>query len=168
LQARHARLKAVRAAAAAPTAQALAGTSVVSVSVPDCALQFGEHLRLVGSCAELGAWDAAAAPMLTWQEGNNWTADLALPPGQHSFKLVVVRGDGGQQWENGGNRELSVPAMGGTAPTLRAVCRFGDTAAMAVEELAPAVKVGPCWQASMAMRCDTVAWHNDDQTLQAS
>ena len=73
------------------------GSSVlVAVKVPDCPLQFGEHLRLVGSCAEMGGWDAKSAPSLDWQEGNNWVAELALPPGEHLFKLVIMRSDKGK------------------------------------------------------------------------
>ena len=102
--------------------------------MPDCALQFGEHLRLVGSSPELGAWSTEAAPKLAWSTGNHWSAQVALPPGQHFFKLVVVRGDGRQQWEDGQNRELAVQAS-----DLRAVCRFGNTTATTLDQLTPAI-----------------------------
>ncbi|EFN52713.1 hypothetical protein CHLNCDRAFT_54374 [Chlorella variabilis] len=116
------------------------GSSVlVAVKVPDCPLQFGEHLRLVGSCAEMGGWDAKSAPSLDWQEGNNWVAELALPPGEHLFKLVIMRSDGEQQWEDGNNRELPVAVAAAPAgsPALRATCHFGDTTDMNLAELAP-------------------------------
>lgn len=101
----------------------------VSLSVPDCRLAFGEHLRVVGSCAELGGWNAAAAPMLNWSEGDTWTAAVALPPGQHTFKLVIVRQDGSQIWEDGQDRSVQL------ARTLaaRLTCRFGDTASTQLE-----------------------------------
>lgn len=112
---------------------------LVAVEVPNCQLAFGEHLRVVGSCAELGSWDAAAAPALEWSEGDCWAGELALPPGEHAFKLVVVRQDGSQQWEEGGDRSLLVPAVAAAAapvglPALRATCRFGNTACIDVEE----------------------------------
>jgi hypothetical protein len=114
----------------------------VAVEVPDCPLRFGEHLRMVGDCEELGAWDATAAPSLVWQEGHSWVGELSVPPGPHSFKLVVLRGDGGQYWEEGENRTLlvPVPASAATSPAVRAVCRFGATADTSVTELAPAKK----------------------------
>ncbi len=52
-----------RPAPSGPTGQ---GALLVAFEVPACALAFGEHLRVVGSCAELGAWDAAKAPALGW------------------------------------------------------------------------------------------------------
>jgi hypothetical protein len=50
---------------------------------------FGEYLKVVGGPVELGAWDAAAAPALTWSEGDMWTATLELPPGAHELKVGV-------------------------------------------------------------------------------
>ena len=99
------------------------GAARVSFCVPACRLAFGEHLRVVGSCPELGGWDAGAAPMLDWSEGDCWVGAVSLPPGDHAFKLVVVRTDGSQRWEDGGDRRL---ALTGRA-MLRATCRFGDT-----------------------------------------
>lgn len=118
----------------------------VTFRVPNCRLNFGEHLRVVGSCAELGSWDAAAAPMLNWQEGDCWVAELPLPPGECAFKLVVVRSDGGQQWEEGGDRRVQVPRL----TALRAVCRFGDTSSMQVDgpaEPSGQVQVGAALEA---------------------
>jgi len=56
---------------------------------------FGEYLKVVGGPAELGAWDAGAAPALTWGEGDVWTATLELPAGEHEFKVSGVDGLGG-------------------------------------------------------------------------
>lgn len=36
---------------------------------------------------------------LQWQEGNTWVGQVHLPPGTHTFKLVVVRQDGFASWE---------------------------------------------------------------------
>lgn len=48
---------------------------------------FGEYLKVVGGPVELGAWDAGAAPALTWGDGDVWTATLELPAGTHEFKV---------------------------------------------------------------------------------
>jgi hypothetical protein len=120
---------AAAAAAPAPTATAV----TVSVTVPDCVLQFGEHLRLVGSCAELGGWDPSAAPALIWHSGHVWRCQLALPAGAAlAFKLVIVRGDGATfYWEPDADRALNIPRLphGGSRgdPALRVSCRFADT-----------------------------------------
>jgi hypothetical protein len=94
-------------------------------------VQPGEHLRVVGSCTELGEWDAAAAPALTWQPGNSWAADLVLPPGSHSFKLVVVRQDGSFWWEEGANRELPALCLAAGTP-VAITCQWGKPAATTV------------------------------------
>ena len=112
------------------SAPAAAGPVLVAVEVPDCRLAFGEGLRIVGAPAELGSWDAAAAPALKWREGDRWTAALPLPPGMHAFKLVVVRGDGSQQWEEGADRQLEVAAG---VHALKATCQFGNTGSIDVE-----------------------------------
>ncbi|KAL4442478.1 hypothetical protein ABPG77_005062 [Micractinium sp. CCAP 211/92] len=101
----------------------------VEVIVPYCPLQFGEQLSLVGSCAELGAWDASAAPLLQWQEGDDWAATLSLPPGEHTCKLVLVRQDGSLHWEEGEDRAISIPANASSAAL---AMRFGITAATEV------------------------------------
>jgi len=96
---------------------------------------------MVGSCAELGSWDAAAAAQLEWSEGDCWEGLLALPPGEHTCKLVVVRQDGSVVWEEGADRALAIPE-GAAVATI--TCRFGDTAATEVEaELPPAAATVP-------------------------
>ncbi|PRW33525.1 hypothetical protein C2E21_7668 [Chlorella sorokiniana] len=87
------------------------GPVLVAFQVPACALAFGEHLRLVGSCAELGNWDTALAPALEWAEGDTWTVAVALPPGHHAFKLVLMRHDGSPYWELGDDRSLQLPGV---------------------------------------------------------
>lgn len=120
---------------AAPTSPVL-----VAFHVPACQLAFGEHLRVVGSCAQLGGWDPAAAPALEWTEGDNWTASVALPPGQHAFKLVLMRQHGSPYWELGPDRSLELPAVtakcggrgtsravAGAAVPLSVTCSWGNT-----------------------------------------
>ena len=89
---------------------------VVAFTVPECRLAYGEHLRVVGSCSELGGWDVAAAPALAWHEGHCWEASIAVPPGSHAFKLVVVGIPGGggascYRWELGPDRMLNLPHL---------------------------------------------------------
>lgn len=115
---------------------------LVAFEVFQCALQFGDGLRLAGSCAELGAWNPLAAPTLEWCEGDRWACQLALPPGQHTFKLVIIRQDGSQQWEEGDNRSLLLPELpAGTCtatsgssgiPLFHVTASVGDTTATAV------------------------------------
>ncbi len=147
-------LAAARELKAAAVAAAAASSSPVLVAfrVPACALAFGEHLRVVGSCTELGGWDPAAAPALEWAEGDNWTAAVALPPGQHAFKLAIVRPDGSVHWENGSDRSLRIPSLPGAVaaeastaggPLLRVTCAaFGDTAATALKADRVQLQVG--------------------------
>lgn len=119
-------------AAEASLAAGSDGLLPVAICVPYCPLQFGEQLCLVGSCAELGAWDAASAPLLQWQEGDNWVATLSLPPGEHACKLVLVRLDGSLHWEDGDDRALPVPATEGGAAVMASL-RYGNTASTHVE-----------------------------------
>lgn len=116
----------------------LSTAPLLAFEVPHYALQFGDGLRLVGSCAELGDWDPWVSPALEWREGDAWACQVALPPGQHTFKLVIVHQDGSQQWEDGANRSLiipelpafvSTPAFG---PLLKVTAHVGDTAATEV------------------------------------
>jgi hypothetical protein len=40
-----------------------------------------------GNLRELGSWDAAAAPALTWREGHRWELVLLLPHSPFEFKV---------------------------------------------------------------------------------
>jgi hypothetical protein len=61
-----------------------------------------------GGCAELGHWTPEVSPSLQWQEGGIWSAEVALPPGEYSFKCMLRRADGSYVWEAGENRHLAV------------------------------------------------------------
>ena len=66
--------------------------------------QFGEHLKLAGSCGELGSWDLDKAQPMQWTDGDYWVADLCLPAQEPiNFKLVHVATNG-QHWEPGNNK----------------------------------------------------------------
>ena len=58
--------------------------------MPAQPLAFGEHLRLVGSAEQLGGWDPAAGLTLEWAEGDNWSAEAALPDGAIEFKVGLA------------------------------------------------------------------------------
>ena len=66
--------------------------------------QFGEHLKLAGSCGELGGWDLDKAKSMQWTDGDYWVADLCLPAQEPiNFKLVHVATNG-QHWEPGDSK----------------------------------------------------------------
>ena len=86
---------------------------------------------------------------------------MQLPPGEHSFKLVITRADGSVHWEEGGDRRLCVPELAAGAaarPLLHATCwRFGDTGATGVEVDRQQLQVGAergggVWGASERMQ----------------
>lgn len=67
---------------------AQAADATATFTVPSQPLAFGEHLRLVGSAEQLGSWDPAAGLTLEWAEGDNWSAEAALPEGAIEFKVL--------------------------------------------------------------------------------
>jgi hypothetical protein len=48
---------------------------------------FGDCMKVVGSSSELGAWNAAAAPLMVWGEGDIWSLVLPFSAGEHEFKV---------------------------------------------------------------------------------
>jgi hypothetical protein len=42
-------------------------------------LRFGRALYVVGGVEELGNWNPSNSVRLTWSEGDNWSAEVALP-----------------------------------------------------------------------------------------
>ena len=76
-------------------------------------VKFGESLKVVGSEPVLGSWQVDDAPGMSWREDNVWEAEVTLPPGAAAeFKCVRVGGRG-EEWEQGDNHRLSVPAAAG-------------------------------------------------------
>ena len=59
----------------------------------DMQVHYGETVKLVGSAAELGGWDVGAAPQLTWSDGDWWTTNVELSPGDVHFKVIIMHGD---------------------------------------------------------------------------
>ncbi|KAG1675684.1 hypothetical protein FOA52_002393 [Chlamydomonas sp. UWO 241] len=74
-------------------------------TVPHYVSAYGEELKVVGSLPELGGWDAAQAPQMTWREGHLWRLDIVLPKQPFEFKVTMVSGET-VRWEEGDNRVI--------------------------------------------------------------
>lgn len=59
---------------------------------------------MVGSVAQLGAWEVDAAPAMHWQDGDFWTVDVTLPLGEAFEAKLVHLGAHAVTWEPGRNR----------------------------------------------------------------
>lgn len=44
-------------------------------------IEYGERFKVVGNLPQLGSWDVAKAPELSWHDGDLWAASLDLPVG---------------------------------------------------------------------------------------
>ena len=81
----------------------------VRISAPAPDLARDARLTLVGSGAELGAWDPEKGVQLEREGGGTWTATLELPVGLvFAFKLVARVADGPTRWERHPDRFLFV------------------------------------------------------------
>ncbi|KAG2432453.1 hypothetical protein HXX76_008798 [Chlamydomonas incerta] len=77
------------------------------VVVPYHPTSHGQQLVLVGSCEELGNWDAKKGVKFTWCEGHSHEAELELPVHTNvACKLVVLGENDNNTWEPEANREL--------------------------------------------------------------
>ena len=78
---------------------------------PCCQAAFGESLKVVGSSQDLGAWDIAAAPNMSWTDGHVWALDLELPEGaDFEYKIVHVHYNG-TSWEGCQNRQAPLHCL---------------------------------------------------------
>uniref|UniRef100_A0A383VR34 CBM20 domain-containing protein n=1 Tax=Tetradesmus obliquus TaxID=3088 RepID=A0A383VR34_TETOB len=98
---------------------------------------FGDCMKVIGSSAELGAWDAAAAPLMVWGEGDIWSLVLPFSAGEHEFKVVVQKSGGELLWEGGDNRKVVVPEDAPAGSMLVAECSFNFSEQMEEPELEP-------------------------------
>lgn len=71
-------------AASSPAATAVSTTLVLK----RCELSFGDTVKAVGESDLFGSWDSSKAPELQWQEGHDWQANIDVPAGDCSFKVV--------------------------------------------------------------------------------
>lgn len=103
-----------------------------TIVLKQCELSFGDTVKAVGDSDLFGSWDTHNAPELHWQEGHDWEAQLDVPSGDCTFKLVIVNSSGGTQWESGDNRSVMVPAdaEGGQVSIM---CHFNQTSSTEVQ-----------------------------------
>jgi len=118
-----------------------AAHSKVEFIVPNCPLEYGECIKVVGSEIGLGDWDAAQGILLQWSEGNHWTGSVELPQSaQLQFKLIKSSLEGDTViWEDGPNREIVVPSGGST----RITCQFGAPGSTVLESVAQELRRYP-------------------------
>jgi len=66
---------------------------------------WGDHVAVVGSCAELGCWNPQRGVELTTSAEMfpQWHGRVQVPTGNHEFKLVIVRSCS-VEWETNPNR----------------------------------------------------------------
>lgn len=98
---------------ACPTAVSVSFTERV-VTVP------GDTIKIAGNTAQLGNWNAAAAPALSASQYSSsnpvWNITLKMTPGQAvAFKFVKVSSSGALTWESDPNRAFTVPACQASA-----------------------------------------------------
>lgn len=76
----------------------------------DHQVSFGEHVVILGSTKEFGAWKKSVP--LSWTE-SGWVCDLDLrESGDVEFKFVITTKDKSLKWEDGDNRVLKIPRAG--------------------------------------------------------
>lgn len=77
-------------------------------------VRYGEKVVLVGGHPSLGNWKVRKGAEMRWSEGDVWSAEVRLSPGDSvEFKCVKVGDDGGNEsWEDGQNHVLSIPGAG--------------------------------------------------------
>uniref|UniRef100_A0A061RS55 CBM20 domain-containing protein n=1 Tax=Tetraselmis sp. GSL018 TaxID=582737 RepID=A0A061RS55_9CHLO len=95
-------------------------------------LPFGQRLKVVGGCPELGGWNPRKAISMEWNNGHVWVAKAKLRPGTYEFKLFVASSDSDEAvyWEtDAGNRVLKVPHA---ASKIKTEVMFGKVEAMKV------------------------------------
>mmetsp|Transcript_115344 Transcript_115344/g.331064 ORF Transcript_115344/g.331064 Transcript_115344/m.331064 type:complete len:189 (+) Transcript_115344:58-624(+) len=78
---------------------------------------FGQEMRIIGSCPELGEWDVERSLPMMWTEGNIWVAKLALPRQAQriEYKYIVREGPSKVRWESGNNHVVEVFVDGSAA-----------------------------------------------------
>ncbi|GIL42936.1 hypothetical protein Vafri_758 [Volvox africanus] len=69
----------------------------------------GECWKVVGKCPELGSMLPEVAPYMQWSNGDVWTYEAKIRPGNFEFKAVLRKPDGQYLWEDGNKRIIEVP-----------------------------------------------------------
>lgn len=100
-------------------------------------VEYGEHVRLVGSCTYLGEWNVGKSKGdMVWSEGDVWEVLVPLAECQKEFawKCVVLNAQGDALWEEGDNHVLNISSNGGIVD--------GSTVTIEWGESVPKVSVG--------------------------
>jgi hypothetical protein len=82
-----------------------AGSVAIEVAAFCDGTAYGDTLVVVGDLEELGGWDPQRGIRLSGAEWPTWHGTALLRAGtRFEYKLVILRGDGGVDWESGANR----------------------------------------------------------------
>lgn len=84
------------------------GTTVITFRLRFQAT-YGQRIRVVGNCDQLGMWDHMHGAEMTWSDGHLWTASVGLPRDTVlEYKFVVLESDGRTpaEWQSGNNAVL--------------------------------------------------------------
>ncbi|MCO5578186.1 hypothetical protein L7F22_032024 [Adiantum nelumboides] len=84
------------------------GTQLVKVKfVLEKRCEFGQHFNVVGDDELFGAWNPEASIPMQWSEGHIWTTEMEVFAGKRvEFKVILVGGESGVDWQPGPNRVL--------------------------------------------------------------
>ncbi|MCO5610691.1 hypothetical protein L7F22_064932 [Adiantum nelumboides] len=84
------------------------GTQLVKVKfVLEKRCEFGQHFNVVGDDELFGAWNPEASIPMQWFEGHIWTTEMEVFAGKRvEFKVILVGGESGVDWQPGPNRVL--------------------------------------------------------------
>ncbi|GAM26669.1 hypothetical protein SAMD00019534_098440 [Acytostelium subglobosum LB1] len=75
---------------------------------------FGQQIKVIGSCEQLGNWDAQKAFPLTFSQGDTWEGDVLLgQAGRIEYKYIITNFETGELigWESGSNRVFMVSGI---------------------------------------------------------
>ncbi|KAI8214217.1 hypothetical protein K4K52_001671 [Colletotrichum sp. SAR 10_76] len=111
-------------AAATATSGSCTAASSVAVTFNELVTTVpGQTIKVAGSIAALGNWDAASAPALSASQYTSsnplWTYTVTLPAGTtFQYKFINVASSGTVTWESDPNRSYTVPTGCATAVTV--------------------------------------------------
>lgn len=69
-----------------------------SIVLKNCELSFGDTVKVVGESDLFGSWSSDQAPELQWKEGHDWQANLDVPPGDCTFKVMPMQRKPSDAW----------------------------------------------------------------------
>lgn len=115
----------------------------VSFTVPECRVDYGDQVFVVGNIPELGNWNAEGGFPLQWTDGDTWEGRLSLSNlhahQQIEYKLVKYTARNGSfVWEDGENRKLVIRSSTAPSPTVYSiVCLWNQLHAEGFSSLIP-------------------------------